>query len=104
MKILYGIVLTIMVGGFIFFRSWDALIKYKNKKAGQKYCKDNGLEFIKAESYELHTRLYFAKDGLKSWANYETDRHYTITWKKETPLEKLDMLKQKDKGRLTKKV
>jgi hypothetical protein len=104
MKILYGIVLTIMIGGFIFFRALDAWIKYKNKKVGQKYCSDNGLEFIKAESYELHTRLYFQKDGIKSWANYETDRHYAIIWKKENPLEKLESLRQKNVGRITKKI
>lgn len=90
-----GIVFTILIGVYIFFRSWDALRKYRNRKAGQKYCNDNGLDFIKAESYELHTRLYFAKDGIKSWVNYKTDRDYTITWRKESPLEKIVSLRQK---------
>jgi len=89
-----GIFFILLIGVFIFFRSWDALRKYRNRKAGEKYCIDNGLEFIKAESYELHTRLYFAKDGKKSWVNYKTNRNYTITWRKESPLEKLMSLKK----------
>ncbi|MCX7549163.1 hypothetical protein OS188_14495 [Xanthomarina sp. F1114] len=90
MKIIGIIILTILIVGFIFFRSWDYLIKYKNKQAGKKYCEENGLTFLSAKSYELHTRLYFEKDGTKSWANYETDRKYNITWKKETPEEKVE--------------
>ena len=96
MKILSIIILPILVGGFIFFRSWDYLIKHKNKQAGKKYCEEKGLTFLSAKSYELHTRLYFEKDGIKNWANYETDRNYNITWKKETPIEKLELKKNKE--------
>ena len=90
MKIISIILLTIFIGGFIFFRSWDYLIKYKNKQAGKKYCAKNGLTFLRAKSYELHTRLYVEKDGIKTWANYTTDKKYQITWKKETPEEKIE--------------
>lgn len=90
MKIILSIILTILIGAFIFFRSWDYLIKYKNRQAGKKYCEENGLTFIRAKSYELHTRLYFEKDGIKTWANYKTDIDYNITWKKETPEEKIE--------------
>ena len=62
---------------------------YKEKKAGKKYCEENGLNFLNAKSYELHTRLYFEKNGVKSWVNYETDKNYNIIWKKETPEEKI---------------
>jgi hypothetical protein len=66
MKILSIIFLIILVGGFIFFRSLDYLIKYKNRQAGKKYCKEKGLTFFNAKSYELHTRQYFTKDGIKN--------------------------------------
>ena len=89
MKIIGIIILAILIGGFLFFRSWDYWIKYKNKQAGKKYCEERGLTFLSAKSYELHTRLYFEKNGIKSWANYETDKNYRITWKKETPEEKI---------------
>jgi hypothetical protein len=97
MKIFYGIILTILIGGSAFFRALDALIRYKNKRVVKRYCEDNGLKFIKAESYELHTRLYFQKDEISSWVNYETDRNYKITWKRETPLEKYEALKLRKK-------
>jgi hypothetical protein len=100
MKIFFGLLLTIMIGGFIFFRSLDFWVKYRNKKVGKKYCDDNGLKFIKAESYELHTRIYFEKDGIKSWANYETNKGYNITWRKENPLEKIESLRQKKTGQV----
>ena len=90
MKIISIVILFILIGGFIFFRAWDYLIKYKNRQAGKKYCEENGLKFISAKSYELHTRLYFDKNGIKNWANYETDRKYNIKWKKETPEEKIE--------------
>ena len=96
MKILSIIFLIIFVGGFIFFRAWDYLIKYKNRQAGKKYCEENGLTFLSAKSYELHTRLYFKKDGIKNWTNYETDKNYNISWKKETPIEKLELKKNKE--------
>ncbi|MFK2820850.1 hypothetical protein U0L90_12040 [Flavobacteriaceae sp. LMIT009] len=88
-KVLSYIFIIIFVGGFIFFRSWHQIINYKNRKAGKRYCEENDLTFIKAKNYELHSRLYFEKYGVKSWANYDTDRNYNITWKKETPLEKI---------------
>ncbi len=86
---IWTILLVLMVGGFVFFRALDYFIKYKNKKAGKDYCEQNGLEFLKVRHYELHTRLYFEKDGIKGWANYETDRDYNINWKKESPIESL---------------
>ena len=95
MKIFLGIILTIMIGGFIFFRLLDVWIKYRNKKAVKKYCENNGLKFIRVLPYELHTRLYFEKDGIKGWANYETDRNYKITWGKGNPLERIESLTQK---------
>jgi hypothetical protein len=73
----------------------DALIRYKDKRVGKRYCEDNGLKFIRVESYELHTRLYFQKDEISSWVNYETDENYKITWKREAPLEKHEALKLK---------
>lgn len=100
MKIISIIILIILIGGFIFFRSWHYLIKYKNKQAGKKYCEENGLTFLNAKNYELHTRLYFEKEGIKSWANYETDRKYNITWKKETPEEKVKTKKLINKNAL----
>lgn len=93
MKILSMIFLTVLISGFIFFRSLNYLIRYKDKQAGKKYCEENGLTFLSAKSYELHTRLYFKKGGIKSWANYETDRDYNIIWKKETPIEKIEAKK-----------
>ena len=95
MKVIPVIFLIILVGGFIVFRSLDYLIKHKNRQAGKKYCEEHGLTFLSAKSYELHTRLYFEKDGIKSWANYETDRNYNITWRKETPQEKIATKKKK---------
>lgn len=95
MKIVSVILLSILIGGYVFFRGLDRYIKYKNRKVGRKYCEENGLTFIEARNYELHTRLYFEKEGLKSWANYETDRNYNIIWKKETPIEKLEQLRKK---------
>ena len=94
MKIISIVILFVFIGGFIFFRAWDYLIKYKNRQAGKKYCEENGLTFLSAKSYELHTRLYFEKDGIKNWANYETDRKNNINWKKETPEEKIENKKR----------
>ena len=95
MKILSVLFFVVLVGGFIVFRALDYNIKRKNRLAGKNYCDANGLTFLKAKSYELHTRLYFEKDGIESWANYETDKHYNIYWKKESPLEKIDNKKSK---------
>lgn len=95
MKIISIIILIVLIGGFIFLRVWDYLIKYKNRQTGKKYCEKNGLTFLSAKSYELHTRIYFEKDGIKSWANYKTDRNYNITWKKESPIEKIELKKNK---------
>jgi len=82
-------VIVIAFGLVYFFQALDSYIKYKNRKAGKKYCEENGLTFIKARSFELHTRLYFSNDGKEGWANYETDKDGNITWKRESPLEKL---------------
>jgi len=95
MKIFFQILIFLFVAIFIFFRAMDAWIKYKNKQVGKKYCESNGFKFLNAKSYELHTRLYFEKSGIKSWANYETDKNYCITWKKETPLEKVNAILMK---------
>ena len=96
MKIIPIIILILLIGGFIFFRLWDYLIKYRNKQVGKKYCEENGLTFLSAKSYELHTRLYFENEGIKSWVNYKTDKKYNIVWKKETPVEKIE-IKKKEK-------
>ncbi|CAM4405705.1 DUF3139 domain-containing protein [Zobellia nedashkovskayae] len=93
---IWAILLALMIGIFIFFRSWDYLIKLRNKKVGKKYCEENGLKFLKVRHYELHTRLYFVKDGIESWANYKTDKDYNITWNKESPKDIL-MEKQRKK-------
>ena len=92
-KVLPMIFLALLIGGFFFFRGWNNLILYKNKQAGKKYCEANDLIFIKARSYELHTRVYFEKDGIKDWANYKTDKDYKITWQNDTPIEKLEKKK-----------
>lgn len=94
MKIISIIISIIFIGGYIFFRSWHHLMIYKDKQAGRKYCEENKLNFLSTKSYELHTRLYFEKDGIEYWANYETDKNYNITWKKETPEEKIEKYKK----------
>ncbi len=71
------------------FWSWSAWIKYQNWQAGKKYCEEHGLTFLRAKSYEKHTRLYAEKDGKECWANYETDRNNHITWLGKSPIEKL---------------
>lgn len=96
-KVIIISILTVLIGGFIFFRLLNKWINYREIKAGKIYCEENGLTFVKAKSYELHTRLYFRKDDLDSWVNYETDRKGKITWTKESPLEKLELLKSKVK-------
>lgn len=95
MKIIPLIFVSLLVGLYLFFRGLNHYIKYRNRMVGKAYCKQNGLTFIEARSYELHTRLYFEKDGLKSWANYETDKSYNISWMKESPFEKLEQLRLK---------
>ena len=80
----------------MFFKSWDWYSRSKQRKAAERYCEDNGLTFLKTVSLIHHTRLYFEKDGIESWANFETDKHYDISWKKESPIEKLDRIKRKN--------
>ncbi|MCB0704149.1 MAG: hypothetical protein KDC34_02525 [Saprospiraceae bacterium] len=93
MKTIITVALILVVSVYIFFRSWDYLIKYKNRQAGKKYCREKNLKFLNVKSYELHSRLYFEKDGVEGWANYKTDRDFNIIWKKETPVEKLELMK-----------
>ncbi|MEM6765686.1 MAG: hypothetical protein AAF655_12195 [Bacteroidota bacterium] len=72
------------------FWSWDAWIKYQNKLVGRRYCEENGLTFLRAKSYQKHTRVYARKDGKEVWANYETDRNNIISWLGKSLMEKLE--------------
>lgn len=58
-------------------------------KAAEKYCYENELEFIEAKLFPNHYGLYFKKNGKKFYASYDFKRDRTITWKKETPLDKI---------------
>ncbi|MFK8060757.1 MAG: hypothetical protein AB8B78_11790 [Polaribacter sp.] len=94
MKILITIIWVLFLVAFVFFRIVNYWIEYKNKQVGKKYCEENSLSFLKVKHYEMHTRIYFKKDEIESWANYETDRKYNITWKKESPIEKIQNKKK----------
>ena len=95
MKLFWTILSITLVAAVIFFRLGDRYLRFKEKQAGRLYCEQNGLTFIEVVHYELHARLYFEREGIKSWANYETDKKHRITWLKESPLEKLERIKSK---------
>lgn len=62
----------------------------RNEKAAKRYCKKNKFTFLKIRHYEKHSRLYFQKNDIKGWANFETKKNRDITWKKKSPKEYLD--------------
>lgn len=93
--IVFYIIVGLFIGIPLFFWSWGRYSEFKDRKAGKKYCEENDLTFLKAVSMTHHTRLYFEKEGVESWANYETDKQYDISWTKETPSEKIERIKKK---------
>jgi hypothetical protein len=93
--IVFNIIVGLFIGILLFFLSWGMYSKVKDRKAGEKYCEENGMKFLRAVSLTHHTRLYFEKDGIESWVNYETDKKYEISWVKETPSEKIERIKEK---------
>lgn len=71
----------------------------RTKRLAWKYCEDNGLH--KGGIVQVTCKLprnLLRKDGINSWANYQTDRTYRIVWKKETPLEKCESIETKEHG------
>jgi hypothetical protein len=59
----------------------------------RRYCKENKLEFVEVKAFPNHYGLYFKNDGKSFYAGFDFERDRTITWKKGTPLDKVQRKK-----------
>jgi hypothetical protein len=89
-----GTLLLIAIGlaGLFVIAIWITGKPYDNWaiKSAKKYCKENNLEYIEAKAFPNHYGLYFRKGRQQFYASYDFERTRTITWKKESPLQKIE--------------
>jgi len=84
--LLVGLVALFVLSIWTIGKLYDKLAVVKTKR----YCKDNNLEFIEVNAFPNHYGLYFKSGGKSFYASFDFERNRTITWKKGTPLEKVE--------------
>ena len=88
---LSGLVVLFILAIFTIGKVYDKLAVVKARR----YCEDNDLDFVEVKAFPNHYGLYFKSNGKSFYASFDFERNRTITWKKGTPLDKVERKSKK---------